>query len=73
MKLYELGKMETAKVVKMDCGEEYNERFNNYGFSEGSVFTVVDKTDSNACVVGCEGKMIAVIMQFGVNIEVERV
>ena len=44
MKLYELGKMETAKVVKMDCGEEYNERFKNYGFSEDSVFTVVDKT-----------------------------
>ena len=31
MKLYELGKMETAKVVKMYCGEEYNERFKNYG------------------------------------------
>ena len=73
MKLYELGKMETAKVVKMDCGEEYNERFKNYGFSEGSIFTVTDKMENNSCVVSCDGKMIAVTMQFGVNIEVERV
>lgn len=73
MKLYELGKMETAKVVKMDCGEEYNERFKSYGFSEGSIFTVTDKMDNNSCVVSCDGKYIAVTTQFGVNIEVERV
>ncbi len=73
MKLYELGKMETAKVIKMDCGDEYNERFKGYGFSEGSIFTVTDKMDNNSCVVNCEGKYIAVVQQFGCNIEVERV
>ena len=73
MRLFELGKMETAKVVKMNCGEEYNERFKDYGFSEGSIFTVTDKMENNSCVVNCEGKYIAVTNLFGCNIEVERV
>jgi len=73
MKLCDLGKMETAKVVKMDCGEEYNDRFKDYGFSEDSIFTVTDKLDNNSCVISCDGKYIAITNQFGYNIEVERV
>ena len=73
MKLCMLGKMETAKVVKMDCGEDYNKRFEDYGFSVGSVFTVIDKYEDNSCVITCDDKYIAVTHLFGVNIEVERV
>ena len=73
MKLCELCKMETARVIKVDCGEEYNERFNEYGLSENSVFTITDKMDNNSCIINCDGKYIAVTNQFGYNIEVERV